>query len=221
MLRALAFYKPDLYHPANSIYDRMAPEFFESQPKKSAGYLFPDLFNLIKDCKTIKMIRFPDIENLPYSHVPLLQMGKWVGLSKILNSQDSKNSGASITKKYCSAAEFEKLNKFRIRGNTITQDERKKFLTTELHLDDYLDLVKFEAPSLEFVQELFLMVLAYNSLVFHKDLPIFLPIFSMFLDRVRAACTVQACWRGYKIRKEHFLSKFAIERRAIYCIQRW
>lgn len=222
MLRALAKHDPEIYHPANSIHDRMAPEFFEALPAKKSGFSFPELFNRITDCRTIKMIRFPDIENLPYSPVPLSQMIKWMGQAKILgNSHSKKISGMSISKTFCKFGEFDKLKKFRIRGHMITQSERKKYKELKLNLDDYLDLVEFKAPSLEFIQELFLMVLFYNKTVFHKDLPIFLPIFEVLLNRIKAVCTVQACWRGYRVRKENLLANLAIERRAIYCVQRW
>ena len=222
MLRALAKYEPELYHPANSIHDRMAPEFFQTINKKKVGFSFPELFNMIADCKSIKVIRFPDIENLPYSHVPLPQMIKWLGHAKILNSGNSKSlSGVSISKKFCRGSEFVSLEKFQIRGSIITQEERKKIKEMKLNLDDYLDLVEFRAPSLAFVQELFLLVLDYNKTVFHKDLPIFLPIFEVLLNRIKAACTLQSCWRGYTVRKTNILAKLAIERRAIYCLQRW
>ena len=75
----------------------------------------------------------------------------------------------------------------------MTQEEKKKLKKMTLNLDDYLDLVEFEAPSLDFVRELFFMILDYNKAVVSKDLPIFLPIFKIFLDRVKAACTLQAC----------------------------
>jgi Leucine-rich repeat/IQ calmodulin-binding motif len=222
LLRALAMHNPDLYHPANSIYDRMAPEFFQSMPKKKTGLAFPLLFDRITDCKTIKVIRFPDIENLSYSYIPLLQMSKWITHAKILNSNEGRSiSGKSITKRYCNNLEYQKLSKFKIRGSIITQAERKKYKSIKLNLDDYLDLVEFNAPSEKFVQELFLMVLDYNKIVFSKDLPIFLPIFEVLLHRVRATCTVQACWRGYAVRKQGVLAKLAIEKRSIYCIQRW
>lgn len=222
MLRAIAMYNPDVYHPANSIFDRMAPEFFEKVQKKPNGYSFAELFNRISECKTIKVVRFPDIENLPYSPIPLLQMLKWIRSAKILNSGNEKPiKNLSISKKYCSPEEFAKLNKFHIRGSIITQEERKKFKSINLNLDEYLDFIEFEAPNLVFLQELFLMILDYNRLVFSKDLPIFQPIFKISLDRVKAACTVQACYRGYRVRKRNFLAKLAIERRAVYCIQRW
>ncbi|OMJ73824.1 hypothetical protein SteCoe_27406 [Stentor coeruleus] len=222
MLRAIAMYNPNVYHPANSIFDRMAPEFFEKVQKKPNGYSFTELFNRISECKTIKVVRFPDIENLPYSSIPLLQMLKWVRSAKILNSGNEKTiKNLSISKKFCTPEEFVKLNKFHTRGSTITQEERKKFKSISLNLDEYLDLIEFQAPNLVFLQELFLMILDYNRLVFSKDLPIFLPIFKISLDRVKAACTVQACFRGYRVRKNNLLAKLAIERRAVYCIQRW
>ena len=222
LLRAIAMYNKDLYHPANSIFDRMAPEFFEKQIKKPNGYSFPELFNRITECKSIKMIRFPDIENLPYTHIPLLQLSKWVTLAKILNSGHSKGlKGISIPKKYCNIAELEKLKKFRIRGSTITQDERKKFKNLDLKLDEYFDLVEFNCPTLEFLQELFLMIIEYNRCVIQKDLPIFLPIFKVLLDRVKAACTIQAGFKGYLVRKMNLIGSMAIQRRAVFCIQRW
>lgn len=222
MLRAMAMYSPDFYHPANSILDRMAPEFFEKIPKKPNGYTFPELFNRISECKSIKVVRFPDVENLAYSHIPLLQVMKWVKSAKILNSGNEKPiKNLSIPKKYCSDEDYLRLKKFRIRGKFMTQNERKKFKNIQLNLDEYLDLVEFVAPSLGFLQELFLMILEYNRLVFSKDLPIFQPIFKISLDRVKAACTVQACWKGYKVRKNNMLGKLAIERRAVLCLQRW
>jgi hypothetical protein len=222
MLRALAMYNKDLYHPANSIFDRMAPEFFEVQEKKSKGYSFPELFNRISECKSIKMVRFPDIENLPYTWVPLLQVMKWVGMAKILNSGHGKGlAGLSIPKKYCQPEELAKLKKFRIRGSIITHEERKKFKGLDLKLDEYFDLVEFECPTLEFLQELFLMVLAYNRCVIKKDLPIFLPLFNELVNRVKSACTIQACYRGYLVRKKNLIASMAIRRRAVFCIQRW
>ena len=222
LLRAIGMYNKDLYHPANSIFDRMAPEFFEQLPKKPSGYSFPELFNRISECKSIKMVRFPDIENLPYSWVPLLQLMKWVPLAKILNSNHTKGlTGLSIAKKYCNPDELIKLKKFRIRGNIITSEERKKFKSLDLKLDDYFDLVEFECPSLDFLQELFILIIAYNRFVIKKDLPIFLPLFKTLVDRVKSACTIQSCFRGYLVRKQNLIASLAIQRRAVLCIQRW
>ena len=82
----MSVYSPNTYHPANTIQDRVAPEFFENLPKRTNGISFHDLFVRIADCKSIKVIRFPDIDNLPYSDIPISQVVKWVPHAKILNS---------------------------------------------------------------------------------------------------------------------------------------
>ena len=65
-----------------------------------------------------------------------------------------------------------------------------------------------------------IMILEYNKYLNSKDFPIFVPIFKVLLDRVKAACALQACWRGLKVRKHSLIAKLAIQRRAAYSIQR-
>ena len=220
-LRAIAKDSQE-YHPANNIEDRVAPEFFENLPKKLSGPSFSSLFERMQNCTSIKVIRFPDIETLGYSPIPLLQMVKWMPNSKIVNSWHSRPiKGISISSKFCEKHEYEILKKFKNRGSTWTRAEKAKFSQIVWNFDDYQDLMEFNAPTSEILREIIVLVLEYNKLVSLKDLPIFLPIYEVMLNRVKAACTIQSCWRGQKSRKVHKIAEKAIKRRAVYSIQRW
>ena len=222
LLRAMAKHSPDLYHPANTIHDRMAPEYFENLPKNHDGYSFAELFDRVKDCTSIKVVRFPDVDSLQYSSIPIQQMIKWVPHSKILNSgQQRPLTGVSISNKFCTENQFNILKKFKNRGSVITPKERKAVAEINWHFDDYLDLLEFEAPSKAFMTTLINLILDYNKQLKEKDLPIFIPIYDILLQRVKAACTLQACWRGCQVRRKCTLASVAIKRRAVYTIQRW
>lgn len=222
LLRALSIYAPNVYHPANNIQDRVAPEFFEKLPRKFEGYSFEELFNRIIDCRSVKVIRFPDLDNLQYTDIPTLQMVKWVPHAKMANSgylRPLKNT--PISKLYSTKAEYEILKKFKNRGCAITKEERDKIKDVHQNLDDYLDLFEFSAPTAEFLHELLLLIFEYNKYLNSKDYPIFIPIYEIFLKRVKAACTVQAIWRGHRVRKHRTLAMQVIERRAALIVQRW
>ena len=209
------------YHPAYSITDRMVPEFFERKLPKE-NYSFSDLFSRIKTCKTLKVVRFPDLELFEYKLVPLIQMLQWIPYAKFANNHESKTlSEISVSSLYHHTEYLSYLKKLKTRGCPFTREERKKYQSLELELDDYLDLVEFEAPSKEFLQKLFMLVLAYNKTASNKDCPIFLPLFQVLVNRVNAACTIQAHWRGYRVRKSLPLIQEVLMRRAVFCIQRW
>ncbi|CAG9310412.1 unnamed protein product [Blepharisma stoltei] len=221
MLRALSNFDENQYHPANSVRDRMAPEFFQNL-KINSRYNFTDLFKRIKDCSTIKVIRFPDIENLKYSSIPLVQFITWLPYAKMANSWEHKSiTNVSVVSKYQNKEDLPLLKKLRIRGCNLTSQEIEKLKDLKLSLDSYLDLIEFEIPSKEFSKELFILTLKYNEHVHNKDLPIFLPLYESLILRVKAACTIQACWRGYKERSQIKIGRDIVVRRCVYTIQRW
>ena len=222
LLRGLSVFSPEDFHPAAHIKDRVAPEFFESLPKKATGFSFSQLFDMISDCKSIKVIRFPDADSIKYSNLPLTQMLRWVPFAKLTGSCIKKPlTGVSISSKYCTKEEYKVLSKFKNRGSTVSKKTILASKNVTYKLDDYLDFLEFNGPDENFMTELFNTILELNKYVSSRDLPLFVPAYSVLVDRVKAACTLQANWRGIKERKFSNLGRMAIFRRAAVSIQRW
>jgi Leucine-rich repeat/IQ calmodulin-binding motif len=220
ILRALAISSSGTYHPANSIFDRQAPEFFASLPPKTTGYTFSELYDGIQMCNNIKVIRFPDIETLEYTGNPICQSVKWMRHAKIVNSGKSIQK-KPISKIYCTESQYNQLNKFKNRGCNPNKFEKEKYNQIKSNYDDYNDIILFNSPSPSFMQEFIMLILEYNKYLNSKSLPCFIPIYKVLLDRVKAACMVQAHWRGRQVRKSNIIPLKAIRRRAVYSIQRW
>lgn len=222
LLRGLSVSNPEDYHPAAYIKDRVAPEYFEKMPKKVSGFSFSELFDMISDCKAIKVVRFPDVDSIKYSQLPLTQMLRWVPYAKLTESCINKPlTGVSISSKYCTPEEHKLLTKFKNRGSTVSRSTIKASQNVTYKLDDYLDFLEFNGPNENFMVELFNTILDLNKYLNSKDLPLFVPVYSVLVDRVKAACTLQANWRGLQVRKYSDLAQRAIFRRAAISIQRW
>jgi hypothetical protein len=222
LIRALSVFHPEQYHPAAHIKDRVCPEFFEHLPVRTEGFPFAQLFDCISECKSIKVIRFPDTDNIPYTDLPLSQMVKWVPLAKLSPSCIEKPlTNVQISSKYCTPSQHLVLKKFKNRGSSVSREMLETAKKAKYKLDDYLDFLQFTGPSPEFMTELFELILKFNRFLNQRDLPLFIPVYEVFVNRVKAACTVQAAWRGIKLRKESDLPLRAIRRRAAVSIQRW
>ena len=222
LLRALSYFDKTEYHPAAHIKDRVSPEFFDGLPQVATSLTFSSLFDRIAECKSIKVVRFPDTDCIKYTELPLSQMVKWVPFAKLTPSSLTKPlTGVSISSKYCTASQHILLQKFKNRGNKVSKSTIEEAKATRFKLDDYLDFLEFEGPSVEFMTQLFELVLKLNKYLSLKELPLFIPVYAIFVDRVKAACTVQAAWRGIKVRRRSDLAVRALRRRAAVTVQRW
>ena len=225
MLRHLTYYNPHRHHPTKLLADNVNPGFFERTPKRIVNdHKFDDIYTRIQPCNDLKCIRFPDLDLIGKSDCSIIHYLSWLTKDSILLYENTTKMPEKISDKYVSDPYYfyhRILGKLKTRACVPAAWERRKYrdIMENNFYDDYKDFLVFEAPDVEFLNALAVLIYMYNKESKHQ----FMPIFEILARRNAAACKIQACWRSYFIRKSYEIPLIvcAIRRRAVYCIQRW
>ena len=226
ILRVLTEYNPSKYHPTKLISELHFPEFFQKlQNIHKENFLYENVVEKFQPCKSVKIIRFPDLDGLKYNKSKAILFTSWMKNARLgLDFSPSITKSTQISAKFVGFRRCKNtLLKVKSRISRMTKLEKLKFRkrSSEIELDDYHDLMVFEAPSMSFLHRILSIAQVYNSQVSGEEYPLFMPLIEECVRKIAAVCFIQAFWRGYKQRKHPTVAETISKQRAVVCVQRW
>jgi hypothetical protein len=222
MIRALSIFGLDRFHPSQSIKDVVAPKFFEKVRLRKLPVNYIALVNSVKECKSVKVVRFVEPEMLEMDWRPAIWYNRWMFNCLMLDSLDHKPIGKKpITLKYHNTSKYPQILKIKPKPYHLSAFERRKLKNLKISLDDYHDLLELSVPHSEFTIGLASLVVSYNKYVKAKDEPPFILFFDTQIKRLKAACKIQTWWRGYLTSHWNTTTLEVLKSRAVHTISSW
>jgi hypothetical protein len=206
------------FHPLRKAVDESLIGILGKLKPAKLDLSFKALAECISPCSYIKVVRFPELDTLKFSPLPIQWYSAWAKSSILVDySYKQPFTSASLLPKYRRYPEYKApLAKLKSRTRNIT-GMKARFTSDQ----EFFDLLEFRCPSVEVNEAISRLALKLNKVLLEDTDTSFVLLHEPVVKRVTATIALQSLWRAHSCHTNPPLIQKLTLSRAVTSVQRW